>query len=137
MLHARWLVVIVLVSVVAVACGGSSEDETTTSTSTTVALDLSETERLYLEKFRAAGTAPAMTDAEALALGEAVCHTLELLAAADASTSGAATAIATVELDGMSSSEKSQYAAAFVAAPQTLCIEVFEYADGIAYWLGI
>lgn len=103
-------VLVVALGVLAAACSSSEPEETTT----TIAVE------------------DIAVDA-----AESMCRTLELLSSAGVSAGAASEAITVTDLDGISAQEMSAYGELLVRAPRAECTEQVEYADAVAYWLGL
>ncbi len=66
-----------------------------------------------------------------------MCRTLDLLSSAGVPAGQAAASIAATDLADLTSVEIADYGDLLVSAPSEECSRHIDYADDIAYWLGI
>lgn len=70
-------------------------------------------------------------------VADSVCYDLERLEAQGRSTAFAVRVVWNETLADLASPDAAAFGAVFTASPFYLCPESIEYADGVAYWLGI
>jgi len=123
---------------VALALGGAScssgESEaatTTTSVATAIAGSTSST-----SSGSSADPTPTVAMNEQQA-AEAMCRTLDRLSSDGLTPGQAAASIAATDLARLTPSGMADYGALLISAPRQQCVRHIEYADDIAYWLGI
>lgn len=82
-------------------------------------------------------TGPGITQPDGDQAVADMCRTLDLLSTADVPAGQAAASIAATDLADLTSAEIAGYGDLLVSAPREGCSQHSDYADDIAYWLGI